>query len=73
MYLEPQEKIDFRLNLCLLSTVPWVHVPKYFDLANLQRSFNVKVDPEGLSIGEHYARYNLLFITHILLIEPFLA
>ena len=54
---EPQEKIDFRLNLCLLSTATWVQVPKYVDLANLQRSFNVKVDPEGLPVGEHFARY----------------
>lgn len=44
------------MNLCLLTGVPWVHAPKYFDLANMQRSFNVKVDVEGLSKGVHFAK-----------------
>lgn len=50
-------KIEFRMNLVLLSDVPWVSVPKYFDLAYAQRSFSVKVDPEGLPVGVHFAKY----------------
>ncbi|CAL8107213.1 unnamed protein product [Orchesella dallaii] len=63
--IEPQEKIDFRLNLALISTASWVHVPKYFDLANIQRSFNAKVDPEGLPVGEHYAQIEAYDVTDI--------
>jgi tripeptidyl-peptidase-2 len=55
-FSEPEEKINFRMNLCLISTVPWVQVPKYFDLANIQRSFNAKVDVEGLSKGVHFGK-----------------
>ena len=44
------------MNLILCGSAPWVQVPKYFDLANMQRSFNVKVQPEGLPTGVHYAR-----------------
>ena len=54
--IDPEKKINFRMNLCLVSNVPWVQVPKYFDLANIERSFSVRVDPEGLPPGVHYAR-----------------
>ena len=55
--IDPEKKINFRMNLCLVSSEPWVQVPKYFDLANIERSFSVRVDPEGLPPGVHYARY----------------
>jgi len=57
LIVDPVRKIEFRMNLVLLSDVPWVSVPKYFDLAYAQRSFSVKVDPEGLPVGVHFAKY----------------
>jgi len=56
LFPEPEAKINFRMNLCLISTVPWIQVPSYFDLANIQRSFNAKVDVEGLPKGYHFGK-----------------
>ncbi|CAG7821754.1 unnamed protein product [Allacma fusca] len=78
--IDPEKKINFRMNLCLLSNVHWVQVPKYFDLANIQRTFNVKVDTEGLAPGVYYSRIEAfdtqnmsngpVFNVHVTVVRP---
>lgn len=41
------------MSLCLTSDAPWVTVPKYLELMYMARTFNIKIDPSGLSSGVH--------------------
>ncbi|GAB6021153.1 hypothetical protein CHUAL_003784 [Chamberlinius hualienensis] len=52
---DPQRKINFELRLVLTCDAPWVSIPTHLDLAYTARSFNIKVDPLGLSFGLHHA------------------
>ncbi|XP_031554866.1 tripeptidyl-peptidase 2-like [Actinia tenebrosa] len=52
---ENELKLNLNLRLCLISSDTWVSCPSHFVLMNTARSFNVKVDPRGLSEGAHYA------------------
>ncbi|KAL5005334.1 hypothetical protein ScPMuIL_018790 [Solemya velum] len=49
-----EEKISFDMYFCLVCDEPWVKAPSHLQVMNTSRTFNVNVDPRGLSEGAHY-------------------
>uniref|UniRef100_A0A2L2YDC2 Tripeptidyl-peptidase 2 n=1 Tax=Parasteatoda tepidariorum TaxID=114398 RepID=A0A2L2YDC2_PARTP len=51
---DPENKINFNIHLTLVCDAPWVFVPSNLCLMYCTRSFNIRIDPSGLPVGEHF-------------------
>ncbi|XP_073993244.1 tripeptidyl-peptidase II isoform X1 [Rhodnius prolixus] len=51
--MDIKEKLNFRVSLALTCDAPWVQHPSLLEMTNLNRSVQVRIDPEGLEQGVH--------------------
>lgn len=51
--IDPKIKIEFNMNLVLVTDASWLRIPKYFAIMNTNRTFVIRVDPTSLPCGAH--------------------
>ncbi|GFT82599.1 tripeptidyl-peptidase 2 [Nephila pilipes] len=51
---DPENKINFEMNLKLTCDAPWVFIPSNLCLMYTSRGFGIRIDPSGLPFGEHF-------------------
>ncbi|KAK2181249.1 hypothetical protein NP493_405g05002 [Ridgeia piscesae] len=51
---EQRVKIDFEMRFALSCDTAWVSCPRHLDLMNMSRTFQIKVNPQGLTPGAHF-------------------
>lgn len=51
---DSNSKLEFNMNLKMTCDSPWVFVPQNLSLSYSSRSFSVRIEPSGLSVGEHF-------------------
>lgn len=56
LFLDPKIKIEFNMNLVLVTDASWLRIPKYFAIMNTNRTFVIRVDPTSLPCGAHGTR-----------------
>lgn len=49
------------MNLKLTCEAPWVFIPENLNLAYVSRVINVRIDPGGLPVGEHFTWVSFAF------------
>ncbi|GFY42745.1 tripeptidyl-peptidase 2 [Trichonephila inaurata madagascariensis] len=52
---DPENKINFEMNLKLTCDAPWIFIPSNLCLMYTSRTFSIRIDPSGLPLGEHFA------------------
>ncbi|GFX42152.1 tripeptidyl-peptidase 2 [Trichonephila clavipes] len=52
---DPENKINFEMNLKLTCDAPWIFIPSNLCLMYTSRTFSIRIDPSGLPLGDHFA------------------